>query len=66
MRSKEEVCGLVAGFAKSGLPRREYRAKHGVAIATWRRAHREQKCATINRPALGPTLNPLLANHIRF
>lgn len=35
MRSKEEVCGLVAGFAKSGLPRREYCAKHGVAIATW-------------------------------
>ena len=46
MRSKEEVRGLVEGFAKSGLTRREYCAKHGVAITTldyWRRAHRKQK-----------------------
>jgi transposase-like protein len=46
MRSKEEVRGLVEGFAKSGLTRREYCAKHGIAITTldyWRRAHRKQR-----------------------
>ena len=37
---------MVEGFAKSGLTRREYCAKHGVAMTTldyWRRAHRKQK-----------------------
>jgi hypothetical protein len=46
MRSKEEICRLVEGFAKSGMTRREYCAKHGMAITTldyWRRAHRQQK-----------------------
>lgn len=46
MRSKEEVRGLVEGFAKSGLRRREYCAKHGIAVTTldyWRRAQRKQK-----------------------
>jgi hypothetical protein len=46
MRSKEEIGKIVEGFAKSGLTRREYCAKHGVAMTTldyWRREHRKQK-----------------------
>jgi len=46
MRSKEEIQVLVEGFAKSGMTRREYCAKHGMGISTldyWRRAHRKQK-----------------------
>ena len=46
MRSKEEIRRVVEGFAKSGMTRREYCAKHRVAMTTldyWRRAHREQK-----------------------
>jgi len=46
MRSKREIRRIVEGFAKSGLTRREYCAKHGVAMTTldyWRRAHRRQK-----------------------
>ena len=46
MRSKEEIRKIVEGFAKSGMTRREYCAKHGVAMTTldyWRRAHRKQK-----------------------
>jgi hypothetical protein len=46
MRSKEEIRKIVEGFAKSGMKRREYCARHGVAMTTldyWRRAHRRQK-----------------------
>jgi hypothetical protein len=46
MRSKEEIRGIVEGFAKSGMTRRAYCAKHGVAMTTldyWRRARRQQK-----------------------
>ena len=46
MRSKEEIRGLVEGFAKSGMTRREYCAKHSIGISTldyWRRAHRQRK-----------------------
>jgi transposase-like protein len=46
MRSKEEIRGLVEGFAKSGMTRREYCAKHGIGMSTldyWRRARRKQK-----------------------
>jgi transposase-like protein len=46
MRDKEEIRKIVEGFAKSGMTRREYCAKHGVAMTTldyWRRAHRKQK-----------------------
>jgi hypothetical protein len=45
MRSKEEIRGLVEGFAKSGLTRRAYCAKHGIGMSTldyWRRAYRKQ------------------------
>jgi transposase-like protein len=44
MRSKEEIRGIVEGFARSGMTRREYCAKHGVATTTfdyWRRAQRK-------------------------
>ena len=46
MRSKKEIRGLVEGFAKSGMTRREYSAKHGIGMSTldyWRRARRNQK-----------------------
>jgi hypothetical protein len=46
MRSKEEVRGLVDGFAKSGLTRREYCAQHNIAVTTldyWRRTHKQRK-----------------------
>ena len=46
MRSKEKIRRIVEGFAKSGMTRREYCAKHRVAMTTldyWRRAHRKQK-----------------------
>jgi transposase-like protein len=46
MRSKEEIRRIVEGFAKSGMTRREYCAKQGVAMTTldyWRRAHRKAK-----------------------
>jgi len=44
---------MVDGFAKSGMTRREYCAKRGVAMTTldyWRRARRKQK----------PTLVPVV------
>ena len=46
MRSKDEIRGLVEGFAKSGMTRREYCAKNGIGMSTldyWRRAHRREK-----------------------
>jgi len=46
MRSKEEIRRIVEGFAKSGMTRREYCAKHRVAMTAldyWRRAHRKPK-----------------------
>jgi hypothetical protein len=46
MRSKEEIRGLVEGFPKSRMTRREYCAKHGIGISTldyWRRTHRKQR-----------------------
>jgi transposase-like protein len=46
MRSKEEILKIAEGFAKSGMTRREYCAKHGLTMGTldyWRRAHRKQK-----------------------
>jgi hypothetical protein len=73
MRSKEEIRKIVDGFAKSGMKRREYCAKHGVAMATldyWRRAHRKQKPLLVPvaieeaRPLTGFTL--VLANGRRI
>ena len=45
MRSKQEIRGLVEGFAKGGLTRREYCAKHKIGISTldyWRRAQKSK------------------------
>jgi hypothetical protein len=41
MRNKEEIRSIVTGFTNSGMTRREYCARHGVAMTTfdyWRRA----------------------------
>jgi hypothetical protein len=45
MRSKQEIRGIVDGFAKSGMTRREYCEKHKIAITTldyWRRAQKSK------------------------
>jgi hypothetical protein len=45
MRSKEEVRGIVEGFAKSGMTRRQYCAKHKIPITTldyWRQAQKRK------------------------
>jgi hypothetical protein len=44
MRSKEEIRGIIQGFAKSGMTRREYCAQHNIGIATldyWRRVEKK-------------------------
>jgi transposase-like protein len=44
MRSRDEVSGIVEGYAASGMTRREYCEQHGISISTldyWRR--RQQK-----------------------
>ena len=41
MRSKQEIRGIVDGFAKSGMTRRAYCEKHKIGISGldyWRRA----------------------------
>jgi hypothetical protein len=46
MRSKEEIRILVEGFAKSGMTRRVYCARHGIAVTSldyWRRSQAKQK-----------------------
>lgn len=46
MRSKEEIRKIAEGFAKSGMTRREYCAKQGIAVTTldyWRRAQQQRK-----------------------
>jgi transposase-like protein len=74
MRSKREIRRIVEGFAKSGLTRREYCGKHGVAMTTldyWRRAHRKQK-PTLVPVAIEEAHHPLagfalvLANGLRI
>ena len=50
MRSKEGIREIAEGFAKSGMTRREYCAKHGVAVTAldyWRRVARKQKPALV-------------------
>jgi hypothetical protein len=45
MRSKQEIRGLIDGFAKSGMTRREYCEKHNIPITTfdyWRRAQKRK------------------------
>jgi hypothetical protein len=46
MGSKQEMRSLAEGFAKSGMTRREYCARHGIAVATldyWRRAQQKRR-----------------------
>jgi len=71
MRSKEEIRGLVDGFAKSGMRRREYCEKHNIGISTldyWRRARkREPKLVEVaieGQPTVGFVL--VLANGRRI
>ena len=45
MRSKQEIRGLVDGFAKSGMTRRAYCEKHNIGISTldyWRRTQKRK------------------------
>jgi transposase-like protein len=45
MRSKQEIHGIVEGYAKSGMTRREYCEKHDIPITTldyWRRAQKSK------------------------
>jgi hypothetical protein len=73
MRSKDEIRGLIEGFAKSGMTRREYCAKHRIGMSTldyWRRAHRKGKPKLVRveiqdaEPVTGFTL--VLANGRRI
>lgn len=73
MRSKQEIRSIVEGFAKGGMTRREYCAKHGIGMSTldyWRRARRKQKPTLVPvaveeaRPVAGFTL--VLANGRRI
>jgi len=67
------VRGVVEGFVKSGMTRREYCAQHGIGISTldyWRRAYRKQKPKLVRvaiqetEPVTGFTL--VLANGRRI
>ena len=45
MRSKQEIHGIVEGYAKSGMTRREYCEKHNIPITTldyWRRIQKRK------------------------
>ena len=72
MRSKEEIRGIVTGFAQSRMTRHEYCARHGVAMTTfdyWRRAQRKRpprlvQVAMEEAPASGFAL--VLANGRRI
>jgi hypothetical protein len=71
MRSKEKIRGIVEGFAKSGMTRREYCEKHKISITTldyWRRAQKSKpklvEIAVEPRPDAGFVL--VLANGRRI
>ena len=71
MRSKQEIRGIVEGYAKSGMTRREYCEKHKIPITTldyWRQAYRRQprliEVAIDRQPASGFVL--VLANGRRI
>ena len=58
MRSKEEIRGIVERFAKSGMTRREYCARHRIGMSTldyWRRARRKQKSTLLLPVAIEET-----------
>ena len=71
MRSKQEIRGVVDGFAKSGMTRREYCEKHNIPITTfdyWRRAQKRKprlvEVAIKTQPSAGFAL--VLANGRRI
>ena len=71
MRSKQEIRGIVDGFVKSGMTRREYCEKHNIAITTfdyWRRTQKRKpklvEVAIETQPSAGFTL--ALANGRRI
>ena len=43
MRSKQEIRGIIEGFAISGMTRREYCEKHNVSVTTFDYWRRRQK-----------------------
>jgi hypothetical protein len=71
MRSKQEIRGLVDGFAKSGMTRQAYCEKHNIGIRPldyWRRTPKGKpklvEVAVEGRPAAGFVL--VLANGQRI
>jgi hypothetical protein len=71
MRSKQEIRGLLEGYAKSGMTRREYCEKHKVPISTfdyWRRIQKRKprlvEVAIETHPSTGFVL--VLANGRRI
>jgi hypothetical protein len=71
MRSKQEIRGVVDGFAKSEMTRREYCEKHNIPITTfdyWRRAQKRKprlvEVAIETQPSAGFAL--VLANGRRI
>ena len=70
MRSKQEIRGIVDGFAKSGMTRREYCAKHGIAVSTldyWRLKRKPKLVRVALDPhQAGPGFTLTLANGRRI
>jgi transposase-like protein len=70
MASKEEKWRLIEGYAASGMTRREYCAKHGIAVSTldyWR-SKRKPKLARVEiaPQQCGPGFTLTLANGRRI
>ena len=72
MRSKQEIRGIVAGFARSGMTRREYCEKQNISITTldyWRRKHNHKPKlmeVAVEPPQVGPGFALVLANGRRI
>ena len=72
MRSKQEIRSIVEGYAKSGMTRREYCAKHNLSITTldyWRRAQKSKPKlveVAIESQQTGPGFALVLANGRRI
>ena len=71
MRSKQEIHGIVEGYSKSGMSRREYCEKHKIPITTfdyWRRARKNKpklvEVSIERQPSMGFVL--VLANGRRI
>lgn len=71
MPNKQEVRRMVEGYAQSGMTRRQYCQKHGIAVSTldyWRRVHKSKprlvEVEVEARPAPGFAL--VLANGRRI